>query len=78
MFDTTHDLIPFFRYEWINTQAEVPVGFAVNPANEGTILTLGASWKPLPQIVGKIDYEIQKNEATTGVNQLNVAVGYLF
>jgi hypothetical protein len=76
--DTTHDLIPFVRYEWINSQAEVPEGFSANPANEGTILTVGASWKPLPQIVGKIDYEVQTNEAETGVNQLNVALGYLF
>ena len=78
MLNTTHDLIPYFRYEWVNSQAEVPEGFSANPANEGTILTVGASWKPLPQIVGKIDYEIQKNEATTGVNQLNLALGYLF
>jgi hypothetical protein len=76
--DTNHDLTPFVRYEWINSQVEVPEGFAVNPANEGTIITVGAAWKPLPQIVGKVDYEIQQNEAETGVNQLNVALGYLF
>ena len=75
---TTHQLIPFLRYESVDTQSQVPVGFASNPANDGTSLTLGLSWKPLPQIVGKADYQLYKNEAGSGVDQFNVALGYLF
>ncbi len=75
---TGHQLVPFVRYEAVNTQAEVPLGFSANPTNDVTILTLGLSWKPLPQIVGKVDYQIQGTEAETGVDQVNVALGYLF
>ena len=75
---TSHQLIPFVRYEWLNTQEEVPTGFSADPANDDTFLTLGFSWKPIPQVVGKVDYQIHENEAETGVNQFNVALGYLF
>jgi hypothetical protein len=35
-------------------------------------------WKPLPNVSLKSDYRIAHNEADTGVNQLNVNLGYLF
>ncbi len=75
---TTHQLVPYVRYERVNTQDEVPDGFTANPANDRTAVSLGASWKPLPNIVVKGDYQLHSNEAETGVNQLNVALGYLF
>jgi hypothetical protein len=75
---STHQLIPYARYEVVNTQGEVPEGFSTNPANERTILSVGAAWKPVPQVVTKLDFQVHSNEAETGVNQLNVALGYLF
>ena len=76
--ETTHQLIPYVRYERVNTQDEVPTGFAIDPATDETIVSLGASWKPLPQVVVKGDYQLHSNEAETGVNQFNLALGYLF
>lgn len=55
---SAHQLIPFLRYERIEAQSTVPDGFASDPANDETIFRLGLSRKPLPQIVGKLDYEI--------------------
>ena len=75
---TSHQLVPFFRYETLDTQAAVPRGFESNPANDTTVLTLGLSWKPRPQIVAKTDYQIREDGASAGVNQFNVALGYLF
>ncbi|HET7039391.1 MAG TPA: hypothetical protein VFH97_05855, partial [Gemmatimonadales bacterium] len=75
---TAHQLMPFARYESLNTQDEVPDGFAADPANDLDVVTLGGAWKPLPQIAVKLDYQIRRNEARTGVNQLGVALGYLF
>jgi len=75
---TTHRLIPFVRYEALNTQSRVPDGFNPDPASDGTIVTLGISWNPLPQIVGKLDYQRIDNDALSGVDQLNLALGYLF
>jgi hypothetical protein len=71
-------LTPYVRFESVNTQESVPTGFAANPANERTATVLGAAFKPIPNIVLKADYQIHKNEAETGLNQFNVALGYLF
>jgi hypothetical protein len=76
--DTAHELTPYVRYEALNTQAAVPAGFAANPANERTVLVLGGQWKPIMNVVVKADYQIHRNEAETGLNQFNVALGYLF
>lgn len=75
---STHALIPYLRYEKLNTQDEVPAGFAADPATDRSIATLGIAWKPLPSISLKADYQFHSNEARTGVNQLNAALGYLF
>jgi hypothetical protein len=71
-------LAPYIRYEQLNTQDEVPAGFTANPANDRRLVTVGAMWKPLPNVALKTDYQIVSNEAETGVNQLNVNLGYLF
>lgn len=75
---SSHQLIPYARYEQVNTQDRVPTGFAADPANDRQVLTLGTVWKPVPNISLKADYQIDKNQADTGINQLNVALGYLF
>lgn len=75
---TTHQIIPYVRYEQIDTQARVPDGFDRNPANEQTIISIGAAWRPIPQMIVKSDYQIRRNEAGTGVDQFNLALGYLF
>jgi hypothetical protein len=41
-------------------------------------VTVGAMWKPVPNVSLKADYQIVSNDADTGVNQLNVNLGYLF
>ena len=73
-----HQLVPYVRYEQLDTQSEVPDGFEANPANDRRFVTLGAMWKPLPNVSLKADYQLIGNEAETGVNQLNVNLGYLF
>jgi hypothetical protein len=71
-------LVPFARYESYDTQAEVPAGFARNPANEVEIVTLGLNWQPFEQLVVKGDYQDVDNEAGTGVDQVNLALGWVF
>ena len=73
-----HQLTPYVIYERVNTQAEVPAGFAANPANDQALFTAGIAWKPLPQIAAKADFRRNANEAHTGVDQFSVALGYLF
>ncbi|MGK7310843.1 MAG: FAD:protein FMN transferase [Candidatus Longimicrobiales bacterium M2_2A_002] len=75
---TTHQLFPYVRYEYLNTQAEVPDGFTADPARERTAILLGASWKPVPQVAVKADYQIQSNEAETGRSKFAMVLSYLF
>jgi hypothetical protein len=71
-------IIPFARYEAWSTQDDVPSGFLRNPANDQNILTLGVNFKPIPQTVIKIDWQDVDNDANTGLDQWNIALGYIF
>lgn len=71
-------LTPYVRYESVNTQESVPAGYQFSPATERTVTVIGAAFKPIPNVVLKGDYQIHKNEAETGLNQFNIALGYLF
>ncbi len=75
---STQYVSPFFRYERYDTQAKVPAGYDRNLANDRTVYTMGASYKPIPRVVLKGDYQVRTNHAGTGVNQFNLATGYEF
>lgn len=75
---TRHQLIPYFRYEAVDTQRSVPAGYSFDPSNDLTVLSLGMAWKPIANTVLKADYQIHGDRAETGVNQFNVSLGYLF
>lgn len=71
-------LRPFVRYETYDTQDRVPAGYTANPANAIETLTLGVAWQPIDQVVFKLDFEDQDNDAGSGVDQLNLSLGYVF
>ena len=66
------------RYEQSDTQASVPAGYERNPENDARVLTIGLAFKPIEQLVVKTDWQQRENAARTGVNQWNVALGYIF
>jgi hypothetical protein len=76
--DRELSVIPFVRYEELDTQREVPAGFLRNRANDQNILTFGVAIKPIPQTVIKIDWQNVDNAASTGLDQWNIALGYIF
>jgi hypothetical protein len=78
LLETSHQLLPYVRYERVNSQVAVPDGFSASPANDRRITVVGAMWKPLTNIALKADYQIAENQASTGINQFNVALGYIF
>jgi uncharacterized small protein (DUF1192 family) len=69
---------PFVRYEELDTQDGVPQGFEDDPATDRSVLTFGVGVKPLPNVVLKADYQQHRNQTRSGVDQWNLAVGYLF
>jgi FTR1 family protein len=71
-------LTPYVRREQMNTQDEVPAGFSANPANDSESLTYGVAYAPIDPLIVKVDYQNLDNAAGSGVDQFNVAVGYIF
>jgi hypothetical protein len=71
-------LTPYYRFEQVNTHAEVPAGFLVDPSRDVRAHTVGLDVKPIGNIVLKADYQWITNEARTGRNQFNLALGYSF
>lgn len=71
-------LLPFVRLEQYDTQAEVPVGFERNPVSDVEITTLGLQWQPFEQLVIKGDFQDVDNGAGSGVDQFNLALGWVF
>lgn len=71
-------LSPYYRFESLDTQHEVPAGFFRNPARDRYFHTLGLEFKPILGIVIKGDYQWARNEANTGLNQFNLVLGYAF
>ncbi|MEK7233574.1 MAG: hypothetical protein AAB268_07150 [Elusimicrobiota bacterium] len=71
-------LSAFFRYERFDTQARTPSTFSKNPANSRVEYTLGATYKPIPQVAVKLDEQWKLNQAHTGVNQWNLGLAFMF
>jgi hypothetical protein len=76
---TTQRLDAFVRHERYNTQAGVPGNVTRNDALARRITTLGLTYKPLYNVVFKGDYQLRRNKAGVGEDQLfNLGVGYQF
>ena len=71
-------LMPYYRFEALDTQAQVPSGFFRDPARDRMFHTLGLELKPIPNIVIKSDFQWNRNRAKTGLDQFNIAMGYNF
>lgn len=71
-------LAPFVQFELVDTQAEVPEGFWRSLATKRTNVTYGLVYKPLPNVALKFDYVDRRNLASSGVDQFNVAINYMF
>ena len=71
-------LVPYLRWEEMDTQAAVPAGFRANAANDVETLTLGVAYQPIDSVIVKVDYQDFDNGAGTGVDQFNVLLGYIF
>ncbi len=76
---TEMDLVPFVRYEAINTQATMPIGSTADPKYDRRVTTVGIAFLPARDVVVKADYEMWKSGDTAfSYNQFNLGVGYMF
>jgi len=78
--DTGQQLLPFFRYEYNNTQLHVPSGpsFMADGEFQDRIWTIGLNWKPIPQVVLKADYRDWNPVTGTKADTVDLGVGFIF
>jgi hypothetical protein len=69
-------LAPFARYEYFDTQAAMPEGFARDQANRDHVLTAGITFRVHPQVVVKADY--QKFQDNPLNDRYNLGLGFMY
>ena len=76
---TEHEaLIPFVRWEDLNTQMGVPAGYVRDPASYRRNFTFGANYKPIDQLVFKAEYQDNLVGDDSGLNRFSLSAGYIF
>jgi len=73
-------LLPFMRYEAVNSMHATDAGVFANPRFDRAIATVGLNWMPTPSVVVKSDYSIRslgedhfRDEKTFGL-----ALGFIY
>lgn len=77
-FGVDHQLLPFARLEFYDTQAAVPEGFTANPTFSVREYTFGASYRPIQQVVFKGDYQLRNRKLGLDERQINFGVGFMY
>ena len=76
--ETEMSLEPFFRAEWYDTQYRMPGGYDANENHRRTILTAGIQFKPITNVVVKMDYRNRMAAVGQLSDELNMGVGFAF
>ncbi|HTO71592.1 MAG TPA: hypothetical protein VMR31_17155 [Myxococcota bacterium] len=71
-------LEPFFRWEYLDTQNDVPLGFEPDLAWKQRIWVPGIQFKPIPNIVFKLDYRNVDDFANKQGDQVDIGFGLVF
>lgn len=76
--DTRMSLEPFFRYEYLDTQHDVAGGFRKNQSRDYDLYVYGMSYKPIPQVVVKLDYRDFRAKRGSLKDEVQASVGFVF
>ena len=73
-------LSPFFRFERLDLNVEVPAGYVIDAARNTTRLIAGLEYKPHPDVVFKGEYDHGQSdvEGADPVQELRLGVGFIF
>jgi hypothetical protein len=77
-FGVSHQLVPFGRLEFYDTQSAVPAGYTANPTYSVREYTFGASYRPIPEFVVKADYQLRNRKVGTDETQANIGLGFMY
>ncbi|MBI4381979.1 MAG: hypothetical protein HY574_12420 [candidate division NC10 bacterium] len=75
---TDMSLSPFLRFERLDTQADVPAGFTPDRSRDIRVINAGLSFKPIPNVVVKLDYRNLEASAGQIADEFNVGFGFIF
>lgn len=73
-----HAFTPYVKFERVDTQASMPMGYNRSLSTLNNFRTIGFEFKPIPNVVVKVDHMWVTNDANSGLNQFNIALGYGF
>jgi hypothetical protein len=76
--ETRMSLSPFFRYEYLDTQAEMADGWNPIRSLRRDIVTAGLNYKPISQVVVKLDYQHTKPREQDSIDVIQFGLGYVF
>lgn len=76
--DTGQYLAPWFRYSMYDTQADVPTGFVSDPSQDRDVIEAGLSYKPIPNVVFKLDYRNQDSDGGEMVDEVRIGAGFAY
>jgi hypothetical protein len=71
-------LTPYYRFEYYDTQYEVPAGFTGDPAKEIWNHTIGLQFKPIPNVVIKTDVRLRDAKSGQVADEFNLGLGFAF
>jgi hypothetical protein len=74
----SHQIVPFARFEAYDTQAGVPQGFRPNRAYDVREVTVGASYRPIREVVVKADYLLRHPGSGPDETQLGFGLGFMY
>jgi hypothetical protein len=75
---TEQQLLPFARVEFVNTQFAVPDGYNADLKLSTKELTVGLSYRPIPQVVVKSDVQLRNRVVGDDEVQGNLGLGLMF
>jgi hypothetical protein len=71
-------LEPFFRFEYLDTQYDVPSGFTADKAQELQVYTAGIQFEPIPNVVLKADIRNKVAASGSSPDEVNLGIGLAF
>ncbi|MEE9607423.1 MAG: hypothetical protein V3U03_06745 [Myxococcota bacterium] len=71
-------LEPFFRFEYIDTQHDVPSGFIADDNQQNYIFTGGLQFRPIANVVLKADYRHDVAKDGSKPDEFNLGFGFIF
>jgi opacity protein-like surface antigen len=75
---TDRFLAPFYRYEWYDTQWNMPSGFSADERRQIQVHTVGVQFEPIPNVVLKLDYRNRNAKKGQLPDEVNLGIGYAF